>query len=89
MPSPCGAISRARWARRCAIVGQAHPVKGILMSTSVARLTSPEGPGYDAPRNLTPIAMVGFWWPRSPRVWHTDEVTPLSPRPSGPGLAAS
>jgi hypothetical protein len=45
---------------RCAIVGQAHSVKGILMSTSAARLTTPQGPGYATRRDLTPIALVGF-----------------------------
>jgi len=41
-------------------VGQAHPVKGILMSTSVAQLTTPQGPGYATRRDLTPIVLVGF-----------------------------
>jgi hypothetical protein len=59
------------------------------MSTSVARLTIPEGPGYATRRDLTPIALAGFWWPRSLRVGHTDEVTLLSLCPDGPGLAAS
>ena len=58
------------------------------MSTPVARLPTPEGPGYATRHDFTPIALVGFGWPRSPRVWHTDEVTSLSLRPSGPGLAA-
>ena len=44
---------------RCAIVGQA-PVKGILMSTSAAQLTTPQGPGYATRRDLTPIVLVGF-----------------------------
>jgi hypothetical protein len=69
--------------------GRPAPVKGILMSTSVARLTTPEGPGYATRRDLTPVALVSFWWPPSLRAWHTDEVTPLWPRPNAPGLAAS
>src|SRR5262252_2044336 len=53
-------MSRARRAARCAIVGQAHPVNGILMSTSVARLTTPQGPGYATRPDLTPIALGEF-----------------------------
>ena len=69
--------------------GRPAPVKRILMSTSVARLTTPEGPGYATRRGLTPVALVSFSWPPSLRVWHTDEVTSLWPHPNAQGLAAS